>query len=199
MGTTEYKRVWNFFTIAQWEEEELWLNEMARNGWNLVRIDYLVRYVFERGSAGEYIYKLDLPDKTTHGIGDAEYCNFLAECGITMVCKQKQWLFLRKRAADGPFNSSGDMFAKLKMTNKANDYALRTLSMLLRIFTAIILIASVGQIAASNNFALSEMLSGIIYGISISALIAITIIWLPIINRLRKKMNALIDEIGIKN
>jgi hypothetical protein len=90
MGTTEYKRVWNFFTIAQWEEEELWLNEMARNGWNLVRIDYLVRYVFERGSAGEYIYKLDLPDKTTHGIGDAEYCNFLAECGITMVCKQKQ-------------------------------------------------------------------------------------------------------------
>ena len=30
MGTV--KKVWNFFTIAQWEEEEKWLNEMARNG-----------------------------------------------------------------------------------------------------------------------------------------------------------------------
>ena len=199
MGTGEYKRVWNFFTIAQWEEEELWLNEMARNGWNLVRIDCLVRYVFEKGTPGEYIYKLDLPDKSIYGIGDAEYCNFLAECGITMVCKQKQWLFLRKKAADGPFNSSDDMFAKLKMTNKAYDYALKMLSTLLRIFTAIIIIASLAQIAASYSFVASEILSGIVQGISISAIIAITIMWLPIINSIRKKMNKLINEIGIKN
>ena len=117
MGTT--KKVWNFFTIAQWEEEELWLNEMARNGYNLVDVKCFVRYIFEQGTPGEYIYKLDLPDNLEHGMDGKAYCNFLAECGIDVVCKQKQWLFLRKKAADGPFNEQGDMFAKLKMTNKA--------------------------------------------------------------------------------
>ena len=198
MGTGVYKSVWNFFTIAQWEEEEQWLNEMARNGWNLVRIDFLVRYVFERGTAGEYIYKLDLPDNSTRGIGDEEYCSFLAECGITMVCKQKQWLFLRKRAADGPFNSSGDLFAKLKMTNKAYDYAIRTLSVLLSIFAVIIVLASVAQIVV-NNMVVYNILSGVIQGVGVGALVAMTVIWLPIINKMRKKMKALIDEIGIKN
>ena len=193
-----YKSVWNFFTIAQWEEEEQWLNEMARNGWNLVRIDFLVRYVFERGTAGEYIYKLDLPDNSTRGIGDEEYCSFLAECGITMVCKQKQWLFLRKRAADGPFNSSGDLFAKLKMTNKAYDYAIRTLSVLLSIFAVIIVLASVAQIVV-NNMVVYGILSGLIQGVGVGVLVAMTVIWLPIINKMRKKMKALIDEIGIKN
>lgn len=198
MGTNQRKSVWNFFTIAQWEEEEQWLNQMARNGWNLVRIDFLVRYVFERGTAGEYIYKLDLPDKTIHGIGDAEYCNFLAECGITMICKQKQWLFLRKRAADGPFNSSGNMFARLKMTNKAYDYAIRTLSVLFTIFAVIILLASVAQIVVNRGL-IYDILSGVIQGVGVGALTAMTVIWLPIINKIRKKMATLIDEIGIKN
>jgi hypothetical protein len=157
-----------------------------------------VRYVFERGTAGEYIYKLDLPDNSTRGIGDEEYCSFLAECGITMVCKQKQWLFLRKRAADGPFNSSGDLFAKLKMTNKAYDYAIRTLSVLLSIFAVIIVLASVAQIVV-NNMVVYDILSGLIQGVGVGALVAMTVIWLPIINKMRKKMKALIDEIGIKN
>lgn len=198
MGTGVYKSVWNFFTIAQWEEEEQWLNSMARNGWNLVRIDFLVRYVFEKGTPGEYIYKLDLPEATIRGIGDAEYCDFLAECGITMVCKQKQWLFLRKRAADGPFHSSDDMFAKLKMTNKAYDYAIRTLSLLFIIFTVIILLANLAQMAVTDYF-ISDILSGVVKGVGIGALTAISIVWLPIIGKLRKKMKALIDEIGIKN
>ena len=198
MGTGVYKSVWNFFTIVQWEEEEQWLNQMARNGWNLVRIDFLVRYVFEKGTPGEYIYKLDLPECSVRGIGDAEYCDFLAECGITMVCKQKQWLFLRKRAADGPFNSADDMFAKLKMTNKAYDYAIGTLSTLLAVFTVIILLANLAQMAVVNNV-ISDILSGVVKGVGIGALTAISIVWLPIIGKLRKKMKALIDEIGIKN
>ena len=115
-----------------------------------------------------------------------------------MVCKQKQWLFLRKRAADGPFHSSDDMFAKLKMTNKAYDYAIRTLSVLLSIFAVIIVLASVAQIVV-NNMVVYNILSGVIQGVGVGALVAMTVIWLPIINKMRKKMKALIDEIGIKN
>ena len=192
------KKVWNFFTIAQWEEEEQWLNAMARNGWNLVRIDALVCYVFERGKAGEYIYKLDLPDSLERGMDSQAYCSFLAECGIELVCKQKQWLFLRKKAADGPFNESGDTLGKLKMTNKAYDYAVRTLSALLRVFT-LLLCAVILLQAVVTNFELSAILEGVMIGIGTGAIIAITIIWLPMLNKLRKKMNKVVDDITINN
>lgn len=195
MGTT--KKVWNFFTIAQWEEEEQWLNNMARNGWHLVRINGLLRYVFEKGTAGEYIYKLDLPDHLEHGMDEQAYCSFLAECGIDVVCKQKQWLYLRKKATDGPFAEKDDLFAKLQMTNKAYSYAIRTLSMLLRCFAIMIAIFGIALCVVSHPD-INNLFEGVIMGIGVGAIIAITLIWVPLINSLRKKMNSLIAEIGIK-
>lgn len=195
MGTT--KKVWNFFTIAQWEEEEQWLNDMARNGWHLVRINCLLRYVFEKGTPGEYIYKLDLPDNLEHGMDEQAYCSFLAECGIDVVCKQKQWLYLRKKATDGPFAEKDDLFAKLQMTNKAYSYAIRTLSMLLRIFAVMIAIFGIALCVVSHPD-INNLFEGVIMGIGVGAIIAITLIWVPLINSLRKKMNSLIAEIGIK-
>lgn len=193
MGMT--KKVWNFFTIAQWEEEEQWLNEMARNGYNLIGVKCFVRYIFEQGTPGEYIYKLDLPDNLEHGMDDKAYCNFLAECGIDVVCKQKQWLFLRKKAADGPFNEQGDMFAKLKMTTKAYSYAIRILSRLLRTFVILIFI----DIVVMRVIGYSDILAGIVNGISIGAIFALTIVWVPLMDSLRKKMNTLVNEIGVKH
>ncbi|MBQ2417270.1 MAG: DUF2812 domain-containing protein [Alistipes sp.] len=193
MGMT--KKVWNFFTIAQWEEEEQWLNEMARNGYNLIGVKCFVRYIFEQGTPGEYIYKLDLPDNLEHGMDDKAYCNFLAECGIDVVCKQKQWLFLRKKAADGPFNEQGDMFAKLKMTNKAYSYAVRILSRLLRTFAILIFV----DILVMCLIGYSDILAGIVNGISIGAIFALTIVWVPLMDSLRKKMNTLVNEIGVKH
>lgn len=189
------KKVWNFFTIAQWEEEEQWLNEMARNGYNLIGVKCFVRYIFEQGTPGEYIYKLDLPDNLEHGMDGKAYCNFLAECGIDVVCKQKQWLFLRKKAADGPFNEQGDMFAKLKMTNKAYSYAIRILSRLLRTFAILIFV----DILVMCLIGYSDILASIVNGIGIGAIFALTIVWVPLMDSLRKKMNTLINEIGVKH
>lgn len=193
MGMT--KKVWNFFTIAQWEEEEQWLNEMARNGYNLIGVKCFVRYIFEQGTPGEYIYKLDLPDNLEHGMDGKAYCNFLAECGIDVVCKQKQWLFLRKKAADGPFNEQGDMFAKLKMTNKAYSYAIRILSRLLRTFAILIFV----DILVMCLIGYSDILASIVNGIGIGAIFALTIVWVPLMDSLRKKMNTLVNEIGVKH
>ena len=195
MGTT--KKVWNFFTIAQWEEEEKWLNDMARNGYNLVKINGLVRYVFEEGVAGEYIYKLDLPDNLEHGFDGKAYCDFLAECGIEVVCQQKQWLYLRKRAVDGPFVEADDIFAKLKMTNKAYSYAIRTLSMLLKGFTIFICLNLFAMVVLASQQSAAELLEGVVMGVGIGSTVALTIIWVPLINRLRKRMNELVDEIAI--
>lgn len=193
MGMT--KKVWNFFTIAQWEEEEQWLNEMARNGYNLIGVKCFVRYIFEQGTPGEYIYKLDLPDNLERGMDEHAYCNFLTECGIEVVCKQKQWLFLRKKASEGVFNEDGDTFAKLKMTNKAYSYAVRILSRLLRTFAILIFI----DIVVMRVIGYSDILAGIVNGIGIGAIFALTIVWVPLMDSLRKKMNTLVNEIGVKH
>lgn len=193
----EYKKVWNLFFISQAEEEERWLNEMARNGWNFVRVQGLCRYVFKRGKPGEFIYKLDLPENIPHGLGKEEYYNFLTECGIRIVHDKKEWMYLQKPAADGPFNNENDTFAKLKMTNKSYSYSIRTLSMLLRVFSVIAAVAILCQ-HLPFGVEFQDFFEGMTLGVGIGALFALTLIWIPIITKLRKRMNALIDEIAIK-
>ena len=50
---------------------------------------------------------------------------------------------------------------------------------------------------ASNNIGLSDFCGGVIQGVGISTVIALAIIWVPIITKLRRKVNKLIDEIGV--
>ena len=197
----EQKAVWNFFVISQWEEEEKWLNEMAREGWNFVRVEGICRYIFEKGTPREYIYKLDLPDTLPHGLESGEYQNFLAECGISIVCKKKQWMYLQKRATDGPFSADGDMFAKLRMANKAYGYAIHALCKLLRAFALIIIVCLFGTSVCGSlsNFALADILEGVMQGIGIGGITALAIIFVPIVTKLRKRMNEIIDDLGVNH
>lgn len=198
MEKMEYKKVWNFFLISQAEEEERWLNEMARNGWNFVRVNMMYRYVFKKGTPGEFIYKLDLPENMPHGLGKEEYYNFLTECGIRIVFELKDWMYLQKRVADGPFSSAEDMFSKLKMANKSYNYAVKTLSMLLKGFTAVMALSLLCQ-AIFSNPNIVDLFRGVTMGIGIGSLFAFTLIWVPVLTKIRKKMNALVDEIAIKH
>jgi hypothetical protein len=197
----EYKKVWNFFFISQWREEEKWLNDMAREGWHLVHVNALVRYVFKRGTPREFIYKLDLPENLPHGLGREEYYNFLTECGIRIVCEKKQWIYLQKRTADGPFDADDDMFAKLRITNKVYGYAIRNMCRLLRAFTIIIILNLCGAsiAGATMSFAATDFFSSIAIGVGIGAITALTFIFVPIITKLRKQMNETIDELGVRH
>ena len=194
----ETKTVWRFFTIAQWEEENKWLNQMEQNGWHLVRINFLLRYVFEKGSKGEYIYKLDLPDNIEYRDNELSYRDFLTECGIDIVCEQKQWLYLRKKSSDGPFDKKDDLFSKLIMCNKAYSYAIDTLTKLLRYF-AILLVLFILALNILDQPTIKNILKGMIMGVGIGAIWSIAIIWVPLLNNLRKKMNKLVSEIAIKH
>lgn len=191
----EMKKAWRYFTIAEYDKEEQWLNEMAREGWNLTAVGFC-RYIFRRGTPGEYIYKLDIVERTASDEVKESYFNFLTECDIRIVGEFKDWLYLQKKAADGPFDMKDDTYAKLRTVNKVYSFAVRTLCRLLATFAAIILINVVcGAIASS--FSVSEFCHGITFGISTSAVIALAIIWVPILRKLRRKVNQLIDEIGV--
>lgn len=191
----EMKKVWRYYNIAEYEQEEQWINEMAKEGWQLTAIGFC-RYIFRRGTPGEYIYKLDVVERTASDEVKESYFNFLTECGIRVVGEFKDWLYLQKKAADGPFDMKDDTYAKLRTVNKVYSFAVRTLCKLLKIFAIIVIICAVGH-TLTSNYAIKDLFEGIMIGSSTSAIIILAILWVRIINTLRRKVNQLIDEIGV--
>lgn len=191
----EMKKVWRFYNIAEYEQEEQWINEMAKEGWQLTAIGWC-RYIFRRGTPGEYIYKLDVVERTASDEVKESYFNFLTECGIRVVGEFKDWIYLQKKAADGPFDMKDDTYAKLRTVNKVYSFAVRTLCKLLKIFAGVVIICSLGQML-SSNYAIRELFGGIMFGSSTSAIVVLAILWVPILRKLRRKVNQLIDEIGV--
>lgn len=191
----ETKRYFRYFTIADYEREQKWLNAMSRSGWNFVRTNGFV-YTFEKGTPGEYIYKLDLPNESMTDVEVDAYYKFMEECGIEVVSSFKFWRYLRKKSTDGPFDSVNNTMAQLTMVNKAYGMATKMLCFFIVIFALIILALNIALAFVSGNVA--EFISGVIYGIASSAFLAMAIIMIPIIQRLRTRVNELIDDIQIK-
>lgn len=191
----ETKRYFRYYTIADYEREQKWLNAMSRSGWNFVRTNGFI-YTFEKGIPGEYIYKIDLPNDSMTDVEVDAYYKFMEECGIEVVSSFKFWRYLRKKSADGPFDAANNTMGQLSMVNKAYGMATKMLCIVIAIFAIIILALNIA-ISFVNGIA-AEFMSGVVYGIASSAFIAMSIIMVPIIQRLRTRMNELIDEIQIK-
>lgn len=196
MEKKEIKKLWRFYSIADYEKEEAFLNEMARAGWNLTAVGFC-RYIFRRGNEGEYIYKLDMVERTESDEVKESYFNFLTDCGIRIVGDFKDWIYLQKRASDGPFDMKNDTYAKLRQVNKVYSFSLRTVSNLLRIFAGIVLVLILLQVFLPDNSSVAEFCNGVILGVGVGSLIALVLIWVPIVNKLRCKVNKLIDDIGV--
>lgn len=195
MEKKEIKKLWRFYSVADYEKEEAFLNEMARAGWNLTAVGFC-RYIFRRGNEGEFIYKLDMVERSESDEVKESYFNFLSECGIRVVGEFKDWIYLQKPASEGPFDMKNDTYAKLRHVNKVYSFSLRTVCNLLRLFAGIMVILIFLQLL-SNNVSLSEFCSGVMLGVGVSSLIALVIIWVPIVNKLRCQVNKLIDDIGV--
>lgn len=191
----ETKRYFRYFTIADYEREQKWLNAMSRSGWNFVRTNGFI-YTFEKGTPGEYIYKLDLPNESMTDVEVDAYYKFMEECGIEIVSSFKFWRYLRKKSADGPFDATNNTMTQLSMVNKAYGVATKTMNIIIVIFALVVLALNIALSFVTGNVA--EFISGIIHGIASSAFLVMAIIMVPIIQRLRSRMNELIDEIQIK-
>lgn len=196
MEKKEIRKIWRFYSIADYEKEEAFLNEMARAGWNLTAVGFC-QYIFRRGNEGEYIYKLDMVERTESDQVKESYFNFLTDCGIRVVGEFRDWIYLQKRASEGPFDMKNDTYAKLRQVNKVYSFSLRTVCNLLRIFAVIVLVLILLQVLMSANVRVAEFCGGAMLGVGIGSLIALVIIWVPIVNKLRRKVNKLIDDIGV--
>lgn len=192
----EYKRVWRFFNIADYDKEEQWLNDMAAAGWNFVRVQGGVRFTFKRGVPGEYIYKLDMVERNASDEVKESYYNFLTECNIRVVGDYNDWIYLQRRASDGPFDVKDEAYTKLRRLNKVYSFSIRMVCRLLILFSLMVIGFSLLSLA-TTGYQIQEVFDGVVRGVSIASLIALSIIWVPIVTRLRRRINALIDDVGV--
>lgn len=191
----EKKHCIRYFTIADYEQEEKWLNNMSKGGWNFVSTNGLI-YTFEKGIPGEYIYKIDLPsEKMTEGEIDTYY-KFAEECGIEVVSTFKMGRYLRKKSIDGNFETKDNLRAHLLMVNRAYSLTIRLINIFLAVFALLILASTLIQPFVSS--ATANFLSGFVTGLSSSAVVALAFIFVPISHRLRLSMNKLVEELQIR-
>ena len=102
----ERKTIYKLWFVWDFDKEEKWLNEMARQGWVLVSVGFL-RFTFERCEPEEYIVRLEMR------IADQEYISFMEETGAEYIGRCFQWLYFRRRSELGAFDILSDIDSKI--------------------------------------------------------------------------------------
>jgi len=110
------------YTIGAYEKEEKWLNEMAAKGMMLTDVGFC-RYVFEEGTPGEYIYRLELLNHLPSHAESVAYIKFFEETGVEYVSTILRWVYFRKKTEDGPFEIYSDINSRISHYKRVTSIA----------------------------------------------------------------------------
>jgi len=92
------------------DTEQDWIMEMSSKGWAFENF-FLGVYTFKPSEPGEYIYQIDL---LSNWDGDKkDFSEFMEDSGVEVVAQWYRWVFLRKKAIDGPFEMYTDTESKI--------------------------------------------------------------------------------------
>ena len=103
----ERKTVRRLFWAWEFDQEEKWLNQMAQQGWALDGVG-LSGYRFIACEPGEYTVRLEMHPY------EKKYVDFMAETGAQYVGRWMQWMFFRKKSADGAFDLFSDIDSRME-------------------------------------------------------------------------------------
>lgn len=116
--TNEIKRVFGYFTIADWEREQNWLTEMSEQGWRFVKTNGFF-YTFERCVPERVAYRLDYSGLRRGDRGD--YYAMFRDYGWEYLQDINGFSYFRK-SADGVSPEDLELFSdgesRMKMIKK---------------------------------------------------------------------------------
>ena len=104
---SETKTRIRFFTIADYEEEEIWLRRQHSSGWKLIRTVLPCFYVFERCAPEDVVYRLDYKNSTETG----DYLQLYRDYGWECCERMSGWLYFRKPASACETEAEGEIFS----------------------------------------------------------------------------------------
>ena len=97
------------------DEEQDWLNDYCREGWAMA--DFFAGLVtFVPCRPGEFIYQIDLlPGAGLRADDYEDYVSFMRDMDVEVLQRWGRWVYLRKRAEDGPFEIYTDTDSKIQL------------------------------------------------------------------------------------
>ena len=98
------KTVLRFFTLTDYEEEENWLREMARQGWKLHHMTIPVFYHFQAAEPEDVVYKIDF--RQLRGEDEGAFLQMYRDYGWEYVQTVNDYCYFRKSAEEA---SDGDL------------------------------------------------------------------------------------------
>lgn len=97
------------------DEEQDWLNGWVQQGWAMTSF-FVGIVTFVPCQPGEYVYQIDLlPGRGLQADDYEGYVIFMDEMGVEVLQRWGRWVYLRKRAEDGPFEVYSDAASKMEM------------------------------------------------------------------------------------
>lgn len=97
------------------DEEQDWLNDYCQEGWAMVSF-FAGLVTFVPCRPGEFIYQIDLLPGSGLRADDYEgYVSFMSDMDVEVLQRWGRWVYLRKRAEDGPFEVYTDTDSKIQL------------------------------------------------------------------------------------
>lgn len=112
------RKMTKFRMFFNTDRETKWLNRMAEQGWAMTGFSFGF-YRFEKCEPGEYIYQVDAAEKMFSVSKD--YRQFMEEMGVEIVGIWGCWIFLRRKAEEGPFQLYTDVESSYEYYTKARN------------------------------------------------------------------------------
>lgn len=128
----ETKRIFRFFSLAEYGEEQKFLEEMYQKGWKLKSYTVFRGYVFEKCIPENWIYQLDYRDE----VEDLNaYIQLFQDCGWEYVMMFNSFYYFRRKE-NGEENNS-EIFSD-RETRREYCESIYKRSVFLTLFCAII-------------------------------------------------------------
>ena len=97
------------------DEEQDWLNDYCREGWAMAGFFFFF-VMFVPCRPGEFIYQIDLlPGAGLRADDYEDYVSFMRDMDVEVLQRWGRWVYLRKRAEDGPFEVYTDTDSKIQL------------------------------------------------------------------------------------
>ena len=177
--------------FVDFDKEEEWLNKMSSEGLCLWHTNGVI-YRFKQCMPGEFVFQIDFDEKKSSA--NEDYVVFRTSCGDEFVHQWKNKIYWKRKASEGPFESEENVQAKLRMTNKAYNHHVNSLIGLILIMAlGFFVFAPLGHYLLPES-SWGEHITQFGLGLSGGILFAECVILIPVINKLRKKMNELIKK-----
>lgn len=112
----------HFFTIADYEEEEIWLRKQHQQGLRFVKMVPPCFYVFEECTPEDVVYRLDYKNSSA----SSDYKQMFQDYGWEYVGDCVGWLYFRKCSSEIQQENDGEIFSDVQSKADMIQHVLKT-------------------------------------------------------------------------